>query len=239
MNEVKLIIFDLDNTLVNYGGVTKKAWQLTCTKLKESIVIQCSVDELVDKIMKVNDGVWNDENKRPKGNFSFYDLRKSIVLEAFSQLHIDNNDAVRFLVDNYAYYKNKAIYVFEDVFETLQLLKKKGYTLALLTNGDAQTQREKLKRFDLEPLFDGIFIDGEQGVGKPEKAAYDNVCQTFHVKAHEACMIGDHFLWEVVAPIRYGMHAIWVKRDENQTFYDDSIEPDAIIHQIRDLLYIF
>ena len=100
------------------------------------------------------------------------------------------------------------MYVFDDVHPTLQTLRKRGYTLALLTNGDASTQREKLARFDLEKPLDYIFIDGEQGVGKPDKQAYDNVLNACNVKASEACMVGDHYLWEVVAPKKYGLIVI-------------------------------
>lgn len=239
MNDVKLLIFDLDNTLINYGGVTEKAWQLTCQKCIEEYKININAIKMSEEIIKVNNSIWEDEKKRPKGNFSFHELRKSIVSEALKHFEINNNEIVEWLVSNYSHYKHKAIYVFEDVFDTLKELKKRGYLIALLTNGDSAFQREKLKRFDMELLFDGIFIDGEQGVGKPEKEAYENVLNMFHVQPSEACMIGDHYLWEVVAPISYGLKAIWVNRGESGVKGNEKIKADFVIKNISELLEIF
>ena len=67
-NKVKAIIFDLDDTLINYGGVTKQAWYLTCGELIKNFNIDYSSDVLAEQILKVNDSIWSDEEKRPKGN---------------------------------------------------------------------------------------------------------------------------------------------------------------------------
>lgn len=238
-NKIKLIIFDLDNTLINYGGVTKKAWDLACLQMVKHYSINVDALKIADEIFRVNNSIWEDEEKRPRGNFSFDALRKRIVSEAFHHLKIDNSKAIDFLVNNYAKYKYEAIYVFNDVRPTLETLRNRGYILALLTNGDAMTQREKLARFNLEELFDHIFIDGEQGIGKPEKQAYDNVLNACHVDAKETFMVGDHYLWEVVAPKRYGLGAIWVNRDESLPPQDSIITPDYIIKNINELLNIF
>lgn len=234
--KLKLIIFDLDNTLINYGGVTKQAWDLTCTSVLKEFNLNIDALTLSDEIYRVNNMIWDDESRRPKGNFSFRDLRISIVKEALNNLNINNDLLVSYLVDNYDRCKRDSVYVFEDVFDTLKILREKGYTIALLTNGDAKTQREKLKRFDLEKLFDHIFIDGEQGVGKPEKAAYENVLNKCHVEAGEACMVGDHYLWEVVAPIQYGLHAIWVKRFGSMVPEEVTVQPDYTIENIDEIL---
>lgn len=239
MKDAKLLIFDLDNTLINYGGVTKRAWIKTCQNGVEKYKLNIDAMKIATKIIEVNNSIWEDESKRPKGNFSFYELRKSIVTKALSYLEINNEELVNWLVSNYSYFKYQAVYVFEDVFDTLNELKKRGYILALLTNGDSAFQREKLKRFDLEKLFDGIFIDGEQGVGKPEKKAYDNVLNQFNIQPNQAWMIGDHYLWEVVAPKSYGLNAIWVNRGKLGVKGNEDIKADFVIKNIGELLEIF
>lgn len=238
MDHVKVIIFDLDNTLINYGGVTDKAWKLTCQKCSEIYEMKSDAMTIANEIIAVNHSIWEDEKKRPKGNFSFNELRKAIVKEALCHLDIENSEIIDWLVFHYSYYKHEAVYVFEDVFETLTELKNRGYLIALLTNGDSTFQREKIKRFDLVKLFDGIFIDGEQGVGKPEKQAYENVLRMFDVQPFEACMIGDHYLWEVVAPKKYGLKAIWVNRGKLGVKGNEDIKADFEIHEIGELLNI-
>lgn len=239
MRNVKLLIFDLDNTLIDYGGVTKKAWRLATAECVSKFDLSIDAQEMTNQIIRVNDAIWEDETKRPGGNFSFDELRIRIVADALKYFDLEDHDVIEFLVKQYAISKHEAIYVFADVFDTLHLLRSRGYLLALLTNGDGQFQREKLRRFDLETLFDGIFIDGEQGIGKPEKEAYDNVLNYFHLDADEACMIGDHYLWEVAAPKRYGLHAIWVNRGNLGVEGNEMIKADSIIFHISELLNIF
>lgn len=239
MDLVRLLIFDLDNTLINYGGLTQKAWQLTCEKLINSYQLDLDANQLTNEIVAVNNSIWEDESKRPKGNFSFNELRTSIVTKALQNLNVENEEIVKYLVNQYSKCKHEVIYVFEDVEVTLKELKKRGYLIALLTNGDSAFQREKLQRFDLEKLFDGIFIDGEQGVGKPEKRAYFNVLNYFNVAPNQACMIGDHFLWEVIAPKKYGLKAIWVNRGNLGVQSDEDTQADAVIKNIKELLNYF
>ncbi|MBS5116194.1 MAG: HAD family hydrolase [Erysipelotrichaceae bacterium] len=239
MDLVRLLIFDLDNTLINYGGLTQKAWQLTCERLINSYQLDLDANKLANEIVAVNNLIWEDESKRPKGNFSFNELRTSIVTKALQNLNIENEEIVNYLVNQYSKCKHEVIYVFEDVEVTLKKLKKRGYLIALLTNGDSAFQREKLQRFDLEKLFDGIFIDGEQGVGKPEKRAYFNVLNYFKVSPNQACMIGDHFLWEVIAPKKYGLKAIWVNRGNLGVQSDEDTQADAVIKNIKELLNYF
>lgn len=236
MKDIKLLIFDLDNTLINYGGLTKPSWELTCQKLVEKYDISLDYKIISNEIVRVNDELWNDEDKRPKGNFSFNEVRRNIVKEALLHLNMNDKEIIDFLVENYSYYKHKAVHVFDDTFDTLISLKERGYILALLTNGDGEFQREKIHRFHLEPFFDGIFIDGEQGVGKPEKQAYYNVLNRFLVDPNQACVIGDHYIWEVIAPIKYGLHAVFVNRD--QSVHDDN-KADAEIYNLKELLDIF
>lgn len=239
MHEVQCIIFDLDNTLINYGGVTPKAWQLTVNQLIQQYGLSVDPSLLAKTIIAINDALWEDESRRPRGNFSFDEVRRSIVREALRKFDLDRAELVLFLVQHYGENKHAAVEVFPDVPKTLKILGERGYQLALLTNGDGVFQREKLSRFHLEPYFDGIFIDGEQGVGKPERAAYEGVLHYFHCLPSQACMVGDHYLWEVVAPKQYGLHAVWVNRGELGRKGHEDILPDATITQISECLDLF
>ena len=234
----QLLIFDLDNTLINYGGLTSIAWHKTTKKVLDELHIDYDATFLADTIIKINDEIWNDENKRPKGGFSYNDLRTQICKQAVALCKLDDPMLVSQLVMNYDSCKKESVYVFEDVKETLIQLKEKGYLLALLTNGASVHQREKIKRFDLERYFDGIFIEEEQGIGKPDEKAYQNVCDYFKIDYANAWMIGDHYLWEVVAPIQLGMKAVWVSRGDLGLKGNESIHPMATIHQIHELLTV-
>lgn len=239
MNNIKLIIFDLDDTLINFGGVTEKAWKLTSDNLVKQFSLDIDSETIANEIVTINNAFWSDEEKRPKGNFSALDIRTSIVSNALNNLNICEKEIIDFLVNHYATYKYQAVSLYDDVPSVLKELKHRGYIIALLTNGDSSSQRERIARFNLEPLLDGIFIEGEQGVGKPDQKAYNNILKRFGVLEHEACMIGDHYLWEVVAPKQHGLKAIWVNRGNSIISVDDNYHADYIIANISELLDIF
>ncbi|WRK54154.1 hypothetical protein SD457_03690 [Coprobacillaceae bacterium CR2/5/TPMF4] len=52
-------------------------------------------------------------------------------------------------------------------------------------------------------------------------------------------MIGDHYLWEVVAPKRFGLNAIWVNRGDLGVKGNEDIKADYVIKNIGELLQIF
>ena len=237
LQQLKAIFFDLDDTLINFGGVTEQAWILTCENLL-NVYPELTVDahELAHEIVARNEAFWSDEENRPKGNVDFAAIRRELIQNIFNDLGVQHPDAVEFLVSQYAVYKEEAVYLYEDVHETLAKLKAMGKKLVAITNGDGQRQREKLQRFELTPYFDAILIEGEQGVGKPTQQAYQNALDICGVTASEASMVGDNYLWEVEAPKKYGLKGVWANTLGKELPPERTVEPDLIITRIHELL---
>ena len=108
--------------------------------------------------------------------------------------------------------------------------------LALVTNGPSATQRAKIERFALAPFFQHIQIEGELGFGKPEDQAYLHAMETLGVRPDQTWMIGDNLEWEVAAPQRLGIHAIWFDGFSRGLPQDATIRPDRIIQAHHQLL---
>ena len=102
------------------------------------------------------------------------------------------------------------MFVFPGAHDAIDALKALGVKLALVTNGAAETQRAKVERFELTHRFDHIQIEGEHGFGKPEERAYLHAMEALGVTAPDTWMIGDNLEWEVEAPQRLGIYAIWI-----------------------------
>src|SRR5438309_12069001 len=90
--------------------------------------------------------------------------------------------------------------LFPDAVESLEHFRRRGVSLALVTNGDASLQRDKGERLGLARFFDVILIEGEFGVGKPEEIVYRHVLQALDTAPEEAWMAGDHLEFDVDAP---------------------------------------
>ena len=108
--------------------------------------------------------------------------------------------------------------------------------MALVTNGGSITQRAKIERFSLKPLFDHIQIEGEHDFGKPDERAYLHAMAALGVQAHETWMVGDNLEWEVAAPQRLGIFAVWHDGFGRGLPLGTNVRPDRIIRALSELL---
>ncbi|MFV0394355.1 MAG: HAD family hydrolase [Coprobacillaceae bacterium] len=238
IENMKGIFIDLDDTLINFGGVTRESWRLTCEKMiSEYPDISIDPVNLANKITNISDAYWADEDIRPKGNVDYRKLRTEIISQACRELNIViSKDALAYLLDSYAFNKEEAIYLFPNVYETLKTLREKGHKLVLITNGNSERQRGKIERFDLEKYFDLILIEGEQEFGKPDIRVYEKAIDFCEISKNQACMVGDNYLWEVETPIKYGMNGVWVNIKDTPLPEQTTVKPDLIIQNISELL---
>jgi FMN phosphatase YigB (HAD superfamily) len=80
------------------------------------------------------------------------------VLKAFEHLGIDYPESALPLALKFDSIKKARIELFPGAIDTLRHLQRNGQKLALITNGTEWLQKEKIVRFNLEPLFDCIVI---------------------------------------------------------------------------------
>lgn len=108
---------------------------------------------------------------------------------------------------------------------------------ALVTNGDAGMQRDKLARFDLAPCFDVILIEGEFGTGKPDAAVYHHVLGALGVAPGAACMVGDNLEWDVTGAQRVGAGGVWIDRAGAGLPAGHDARPDRVIRSLDELAH--
>ena len=157
------------------------------------------------------------------------------ALAAQGHQPLSSDLAVR-LADRFHAYREEEMFVFPGAHDAIDSLRALGVKLALVTNGAAGPQRAKVERFALTHRFDHIQIEGEHGFGKPEERAYLHAMQALGVSAPETWMVGDNLEWEVEAPQRLGIYAIWIDVHGEGLPADSSIRPDRIIRSLTELL---
>ena len=169
------------------------------------------------------------------------EARHVVVRNGFSALAaahhtvLPSDLAVR-LADRFTAYRDEAMFIFPGAHDAIDALKGHGVKLALVTNGAAGPQRAKVERFALTHRFDHIQIEGEHGFGKPDERAYLHAMQALGVTAPETWMIGDNLEWEVEAPQRLGIYAIWIDVHGEGLPADSTVKPDRIIRSLTELL---
>ena len=108
----------------------------------------------------------------------------------------------------------KVLSPFQEVPETLKLLKKKNFKLAILSNGTPSLLNELVKNNSLENLFDDIFSIEEVGIYKPSYKVYNIPIKKYHIEKSEVAFLSAN-TWDVSGGGNYGYQSIWINRNNN------------------------
>jgi len=125
--------------------------------------------------------------------------------------------------------------LFPGIRDALSTLRERGVPLALVTNGDVRHQRRKIEQHDLERFFDVIVIEGEFGCGKPDPRVYRAAMDALRSRADETSFVGDNLEWDVAAPQRLGLYAIWVDTARAGLPDGTAVQPHLIVHSLAEL----
>lgn len=123
---------------------------------------------------------------------------------------------------------NERIRPMDGAVEALDAMNELGLRLAVVTNGIADTQREKLERFGLTERFEHVFIDTEIGYSKPDSRIFEYALDKMQLRAEDVWMIGDNIRWDVGGPQQIGITGVWI--NSKQVVLPDNYEIVPDLH---------
>ena len=100
----------------------------------------------------------------------------------------------------------------DEIIDVVNKLKEK-YIVAILSNGQPESQRNKINHVGIAELFDEIIVSGEIGVNKPNKEAFEIMAERLNVKCEECMFVGDVFSSDILGAIRANMLPVWILED--------------------------
>lgn len=233
----KAILFDLDDTIISAGSR-----DLLFAALAEEFAAAfepLSPTEAATRLRAHSVSFWAEPERHAHWRMHLAEGRRTMIAEAFAALAAEAPGATPAVADAFAarlHAAREEHRCFPGALETLDEIRARGVLMALVTNGDAAGQRAKVERFELASRFHHIQIEGEAGFGKPEERAYLHAMQALGVKAADTWMVGDNLEWEVAAPQRLGIYAIWHDHLDEGLPADSPYHPDRIIRAISELL---
>jgi putative hydrolase of the HAD superfamily len=230
----KAIIFDLDDTILDTTLSADRLWSRTA----DHFAGRAGVDAAAfDQQMKISrEWFWSDPQRNRVGRLDLDKARAGCVEHALRELNASGMTLADEIADWFTQRRITAMRPFDGAIEAIKTLRQAGVKLALISNGKGETQREKVVRFELEPLFDCIILEGEFGAGKPDRRVFDHALNELGVDATETWMVGDNLHWEVAAPQALGMKGIWLDWRGAGLPDDTEIVPDRIIRSIAELI---
>jgi putative hydrolase of the HAD superfamily len=234
----RAMLIDMDDTILSAYARPELAWNAVAGEFAGELA-PLPPEQVAAAIVESGRKFW--ATAEPVWRLKLTEARQEIVRGGFSALAAAGHgvlagDLVRRLADRFNAYREEQMFVFPGAHDAIDAFKERGIKLALITNGAADTQRAKIERFALAHRFDHIQIEGEHGFGKPEEKAYLHAMETLGVTAPDTWMIGDNLEWEVEAPQRLGIYAIWIDVHGQGLPAESTIKPDRIIRSLAELL---
>ncbi len=113
------------------------------------------------------------------------------------------------------------------------------YRLGLLTNGPVNAQRGKLSELGWEEHFDATVVTGELEAGKPDRRAFDALCNRLGVQPEEMVYIGDNPEADIRGASEAGMKTIQVlfpDGPEPEPSADAYIERDELVSVLPEMI---
>uniref|UniRef100_A0A3B1KHF5 N-acetylneuraminic acid phosphatase n=1 Tax=Astyanax mexicanus TaxID=7994 RepID=A0A3B1KHF5_ASTMX len=226
---ISAILFDLDNTLVDTAGAGKVAFQEVGNLLK------CKLDHAnINDICERFGKKLLKESFNPSASQTIDEVRINHWQEALQEAGVDAGQDLA--LECYYTWKNTRLQTLSLPPEYLALLKKlrSSYKLLLLTNGDTQTQREKVEAVGCEELFDAVVVGGEHAEQKPATSIFMHCFELLGVQPHECIMVGDSLDTDIQGGINAGVRAtVWINK--KNTPPPQNITPDYNIPCVLDL----
>lgn len=229
------VLLDLDDTIVDEGRHMQACWNTTCARA--GVRLSVPPKRLFAEIEERRDWFWSDAARAKEGRLDLLSATTRIVYEALVELGFEEPiEIAQEIALEYRTMREERIELFPGAMETLDALRDRGARLALLTNGGAEAQWRKIRRFDLERHFACIVVEGEFGAGKPERKVYEHALTTIGVSPEEAWSVGDSLENDVGGPQALGVFSIWHDHRKQGLPEGSDVKPDRIVHSLRELL---
>jgi HAD superfamily hydrolase (TIGR02253 family) len=219
---IKAIVFDLDNTLVNFMEMKKQA-------------IDAAVRAMVDAGLPLS-----DEEARAKieaiyseKGIEFQQVFDSLLYEVFQKVDYKILSAG---VIAYRRAREAALVPYPHVFMTLIQLIKRGVKLAVVSDAPSREAWLRLTYLNLHHLFDVVLTHDDTGEYKPSPVPFRLALERLGVDASEALMIGDWAERDMVGAAKVGMKTVFARYGD--TFGTEQSGADYEIDDIQDLLKI-
>ena len=231
---LRAALFDLDDTLISSYANPGPAWLAVVREFASLLGERTeAVGETLAREMAL---FLKDDDNRRLWRLKAIATRRAAVRDALVANALGDFAALAGdIADRYAAYREEHMSLHRGAHEVLDHYRAAGLKLGLVTNGATEVQRLKIERFDLAGRFDRVQIEEEAGFGKPDGRAYVTTLTALGIDAGQAQMTGDDLIWDVLAPQRLGIYAVWFNPYGAAPIRED-VRPDRTISSLDGLL---
>ncbi len=234
LKNIKAIIFDLDETLLDAQKGLKAAQKETAEKITKHYPPQqtgLKTKQITQKLSEFDDEM-NRKRKYDRNEWWPLFLKRLGVEEELDDSLIDE------LTETYwsAYIDSATPY--QSAESVLDYLNENGYLIGLLTDTDGSgiPKRERIEPLSFSDLFDAVVVGGEDtSNSKPGSECFQLMVEKLGVEPERCCMIGDKPFTDIKGANSVGMKTVLVERRK----WDSEEEPDFRIKSLDEVKNLF
>ncbi|GIS47772.1 MAG: haloacid dehalogenase [Candidatus Neomarinimicrobiota bacterium] len=219
---IKAIIFDLDNTLLDFVKMKQFAVKAAITAMNEAglgVDEEKAYKDIMDLYMTKgweNQLVFDDYLKQTKGQVSNKILAAGVVA--------------------YRRAREATLLVYPNVNKTLIELLKKQIQLAVVSDAPSREAWMRLYYLNLHHVFDPVLTYDDTGARKPSPEPFKLALKKMNAQPEEVLMIGDWPDRDVVGAKQIGMKTIFARYGD--TFGTKESGADWDVDDIYDIVGI-
>ncbi|MBU2589654.1 MAG: TIGR02253 family HAD-type hydrolase [Nanoarchaeota archaeon] len=221
---IKAIIFDLDNTIVDF-------WKM------KTMSIEAAVSAMIDAGLQMNHAEATAKLFRIYKvlGYEYYQIFEEFLKKEIGK--IDYKMLANAIVA-YRRVRDSFLEPYPGVLRTLLELKQKGLKLGILTDASRLNAWIRLTTMKLDDFFDVVVTFDDTKRIKPHKFTFDKVLKELKVEASEVLMVGDNIDRDILGASKLGMKTCFAKygHDSNNLKTKNKIKADYDILRFEDIL---
>jgi putative hydrolase of the HAD superfamily len=194
---IKLVIFDLDNTLTDFK------------RMKESAV-EAAVDAMLDAGLRFPPGEIKDKiyEVYEREGIEFQSVFDDVLRELIGE--VDFKILAAGIVA-YRRAREASLVLYPHARVTLFELMKRGIRLAVVSDAPRKEAWLRLCYLQLQHMFDMVLTFDDTGEKKPSPKPFRRVLEHFGVEPHEALMIGDWPERDITGAAKLGITTVFAR----------------------------
>jgi len=219
---IKAVIFDLDNTLVDFMAMKRQAVDAAVNAMIDA-GLRLSFHEVRERIDKIY---------KEKG-IEFQNVFDQLLYDVFKKVDYKILSAG---IIAYRRAREAALVPYPHVYVTLAALLKMGQKLAVISDAPAREAWLRLCYLNFHHLFDLVLTFDDTGERKPSPKPFRMALKLLRLKPQEALMVGDWAERDMVGAAKVGMKTVFARYGD--TFGTIDSHADYDISDITELIDI-
>jgi len=219
---IKAIIFDLDNTLVDFMAMKRQAIDAAVRAMVDA-GLNLSINEIKSRIETIYE---------EKG-IEFQNVFDQLLYDVFRKVDYKILSAG---IIAYRRAREAALVPYPHVYMTIMELLKRGIKLAVVSDAPAREAWLRLCYLDFHHIFDVVVTFEDTGEKKPSPIPFRKALELLRVSPEESIMVGDWAERDMIGAANIGMKTAFARYGD--TFGTTETHADYELSDIKDLLYI-